>query len=62
MKTITFDDDHFEKGLNTIVTCGTVVWTAQPHVYHVPDDTVKVLQKKRIPFQVVISNGKSNKS
>ena len=62
MKTIAFDDDHFKKGLNTIVTCGTVVWTARTHVYHVPDDTVKILRQKRIPFQVVSANGKSTKS
>jgi len=62
MKTIAFDEDYFEKGLKTIVTCGTVVWTAQPHVYHVPDDTVKILRQKGIPFQVVDANGKSAKS
>jgi hypothetical protein len=61
MKTITFDNNNFEKGLKTIVTCGTVVWTARPHVYHVPDDTVKILRRKRIPFQIVSSNGRSAK-
>ena len=62
MKTIAFDDNHFEKGLKTIVTIGTVVWTAKAHVYHVPDETVKLLRQKKIPFQVVNSNGKSTKS
>ena len=62
MKTIAFEEKHFEKGLKTIVTSGTVVWTARPHVYHVPDETVRVLEKKRIPFQVVSSNGKPTKS
>ena len=62
MKTIAFDANHFEKGLQTIVTCGTVVWTARPHVYHVPDDTVKKLRQKRIPFQVVSANSKLTKS
>lgn len=62
MKTIAFDDNNFEKGLKTIVTSGTVVWTARPHVYHVPDNTVKLLRQKRIPFQVVNSNSKSTKS
>lgn len=62
MKTIVFDENHFEKGLQTIVTCGTVVWTARARVYHVPDDTVKTLRRKRVPFRVVSSNGKSAKS
>ena len=35
------------------VASGTVVWTDKAHVYHVPDESVKVLKKKRIPFQLV---------
>jgi hypothetical protein len=63
MKTIAFKQKDFEEGLKTIVASGTVVWTDKAPVYHVPDESVKVLQQKRIPFQVVtFADGKSTKS
>ena len=61
MKTITFEDSHYEKGLRAIVSSGTVVWTAKRHVYHVPDKTVTVLKARRIPFRIVNQNSNGKK-
>lgn len=53
MKFIMFDDAHFDKGMKTIVMSGIVIWTAEPRIYGVPDETVKILKKRRIPFEIV---------
>ena len=53
MTGITFSNRNFKRGFWAIVTAGTVVWTATPHVYIVPLDTLKVLRRKRIPFRQI---------
>jgi hypothetical protein len=53
MKTITFSNRYLKKGYETILWAGTVVYTADPHIFHVPESTLELLKEKNIPFKVL---------
>jgi len=53
LKTIYLAKKKWAEGLDTLVRVGTVVWTGRWHVYRVPDESLKVLKQKHIPFHVV---------
>jgi len=52
-KTIAFDEEHIEKGFETILFADTVVFTADNNIFHVPESTLKVLMEKHIPFTII---------
>jgi hypothetical protein len=50
MKRITFKDKDKDRGVDTIVRSGTVVWTDEPGVYLVDDECIQALEKNQIPY------------
>ncbi len=54
MMTIKFPNKKYtERGLRTIVTSGTVEYTATRGVYRVPNYVTDILDKEGIPFTYV---------
>jgi hypothetical protein len=50
-KTITFDSGHMSDGTYAIFFAGTVVGTDRAGVFLVPERTLSILERLRIPYQ-----------
>lgn len=53
MKTITFSKRHINKGFDTILFAGTVVFTKDPTIFHVPESSLRVLEENKIPYEII---------
>ena len=61
MKRITFKDKNRDRGLDTIVRSGTVVWTDESGVYLVDEEYIQALEKNQIPYLRIKSHRTSER-
>jgi len=56
MVRIKFDPTSVREGFATALSSSSVVYTGDPHEFVVPEETLRRLEEKKIPFIVVLTD------
>jgi hypothetical protein len=59
MPKIRIPDEHWGKVWRTLIAAGPTSRVSREHIYLVSEKQVRLLRRKKLPFELIVPNGRS---